>query len=445
MVSRNLQREIDDFMVSTPRSKGFQEEASRYLPGGSTRGAQYFDPYPALIERGEGHYIYDVDGNRYLDFMINATSLILGHAHPDVVNALQEQAAKGLAFSGPTESQARVAKILSDRVPSIEKLRFVNSGTEGTLMALRAARAFTGKHKFAKFEGGYHGSAEALAISVSPSADKLDPSGPTAIPESPGMPPGLLDDVLVLPYNDIETCERLIRAQKDELACVMMEVVASAFGYTPGSPEFLKGIRELTDELGIILIFDEVQSLRLSSGGAQELLGVTPDMTAMGKIIGGGMPVGAFGGREDIMAVLDPTEGGAILGHAGTFNGNPMTMAAGEVTLNHLTPEVYQRLNALGETLRMKLRAVFDEMEVPVQVTGIGSLFGVHFTSEEITDYRSVVRGDRQMRRALFMGLVNEGIMPSGSGGGALNVLTTESEVDDLVGATRQVVERIRD
>ena len=445
MASRNLQREIDGFRAGTPRSKRFQEEASRYLPGGSTRGAQYFAPYPAFIERGEGHYIYDVDGNRYLDFMINATSLIMGHAHPDVVKALQEQAPRGTAFSGPTDHQTRVAKILCERVPSIDKLRFVNSGTEGTLMALRAARAFTGKHKFAKFEGGYHGSAEALSISVGPPAEKLDPNGPTAIPESPGFPPGLLDDVVVLPYNDIETCERLIRKHKDELSCVMMEAVASGFGYTPGNPEFLKGIRELTEELGIVLIFDEVQSFRLSSGGAQELLGVTPDLTAMGKIIGGGMAVGAFGGREDIMAVLDPTEGGPILGHAGTFNGNPMTMAAGEVTLNHLTPDVYKRLNALGDTLRMKLRAVFDEMDVPVQVTGIGSLYGVHFTSEEITDYRSVVRGDRQMRRALFMGLVNEGIMPSGSAGGALNVLTTESEVDSLVDATRQVVERIRD
>ena len=445
MAPRQLEREIDVFMENTPRSKRFQEEASRYLPGGSTRGAQYFDPYPAFIDRGEGHYIYDVDGNRYLDYMINATSLILGHAHPDVVKALQEKAVKGTAFSGPTEDQAHVAKILCERVPSIDKVRFVNSGTEGTLMALRAARAFTGKHMFAKFEGGYHGSHEAVAISVAPPANKLDPSGPTAIPESPGMPPHLLDDVVILPYNDIETCERLIRKHKDELSCVMMEAVASGFGYTPGKPEFLKGIRELTDELGIILIFDEVQSFRLSPGGAQELLGVTPDITTMGKVIGGGMAVGAFGGREDIMAVFDPTEGGPILAHAGTFNGNPMTMAAGEVTLNHLTPDVYQRLNALGETLRMKLRAVFDEMEVPVQVTGIGSLYGVHFTSEEITDYRSVVRGDRQMRRALFMGLVNEGVMPSGNAGGALNVLTTESEVDTLVDATRRVVERIRD
>ena len=437
------QREVSRYKASTPKSRELQEEASRYLPGGSSRGTSYFDPYPAFIDHGEGHYVYDVDGNRYLDFMINATSLIMGHANSLIVQALQEQAARGTAFSGPTEAQVRLAKILCDRLPSVDRIRFTNSGTEGTLMAVRVARAFTGRHKIAKFEGGYHGSHEYVSVSVRPPASKLDPLGPTAIPEYPGQPPSVAQDVLVLPYNNLDASGRIIRKHKDELACVIMEVVASAFGYLPANPTFLSGIRELTRELGILLIFDEVQSLRLAPGGAQELMGVVPDITALGKIIGGGMAAGAFGGREEIMALYDPTEGGADIPHAGTFNANPMTMVAGEVTMSHLTPEVYDRLDRLGGMLREKLRAVFDELEVPAQVTGIGSFYGIHFTQEEITNYRSSIRGDQAKNKALFTGLLNEGVLPNANAGGSLNVLTTEAEVDALVDATRRVVQRI--
>ena len=439
----NLQREVDQYVSRTPRSRDLQANAEKYLPGGSSRGTAFFGPYPHFIERGEGHYMIDADGNKILDFMINATSLILGHAHPDIVAALQEQAAKGTAFTGPTEAQVRLAKILTERIPSMDTVRFTNSGTEGTLMSIRAARAFTGKHKIAKFEGGYHGSHEYVAVSVHPPLEKLDPAGPTPIPEHPGMPPSVLEDVIVLPYNDLEWCERVLRENKDDLACLIMEPVVSSFGYLPAQKEFLQGLRDITTELDIILIFDEVQSLRISSGGAQETLGVTPDMTSLGKIIGGGMAVGAFGGRQDLMDLLNPTDG-ATIAHAGTFNANPMTMVAGEVAMNHLTPEVLDRMNALGEELRAKLRAVFDEFEVAAQVTGIGSLFGIHFTEEEIVDYRNVIRADSQMRRALFTGLLNEGILLQTGTAGALNTLTTESEIDALVDTTRRVVQRVR-
>ena len=444
MPSQRHQRELDHYIASTPRSRELQDRAARYLPGGSSRGTSYFEPYPTFADHGQGHYIYDVDGNGYLDFMINATSLILGHAHPLVVQALQEQAARGTSFSGPTEAQIRLAQSLCDRIPSVDTIRFTTSGTEGTLNAIRAARAFTGRYKIAKFEGGYHGSHEYASVSVRPPADKLDPDGPTAIPEFPGQPPSVAEDVVVLPYNDLRGSERIIREHKDELACVIMEAVASAFGYIPAKPDFLEGLRSLTTELGILLVFDEVQSLRVAPGGAQERFGVLPDITALGKIIGGGMPAGAFGGRQDVMALYDPTEGGATIPHAGTFNANPMTMVAGEVTLDQLTPEVYERLDRLGETLREKLRAVFDELEVEAQVTGIASLFGIHFTPEEITDYRSVVRGDHDMQKALFMGLLHERILLQASCAGALNVLTTEAEIDTLVDATRRVIQRIR-
>ena len=443
MKSNALEREIERFQLRTPQARTLNEEAKEYLPGGSSRGTAWFDPYPIVADHGAGHYLYDVDGNAYLDFMINATSLILGHAHPDVVGALQEQAARGTAFSAPTKLQTKLASILCDRIPSVERVRFTNSGTEGTLMAIRAARAYTGRHKIAKFEGGYHGSHEYAAVSVRPPASALDPEGPTAIPEHPGQPPSVVEGVVTLPYNNLEESRRILKAHAHELACVIMEPIASALGYLPADPEFLSGIREATEELGLLLIFDEVQSFRAAPGGAQQSFNVVPDMTCLGKIIGGGLPVGAFGGREDVMALFDPTNGGAEVAHAGTFNANPMTLAAGTVVMEAMTPAIYQRLNALGETLRAKLRAVFDELEVPCQITGTASFFGMHITSEPVTDYRSALRSDKAMRNALFMGLVNEGVLLQESCSGALSTLTTDTEVDALVDAVREVLHRI--
>ena len=442
MESAKLDVEVSRYVGGTPKSRALQEEASAYLPGGSSRGTQYFAPYPFFAERGEGHYVYDVDGNRYLDFMLNATTLILGHAHPDITAAVQEQAARGVSFSVPTDSQARLAKLICDRVPSIDSVRFTNSGTEATLYAIRAARVFTGRHKIAKFEGAYHGTHEYVSVSYSPSLDKLDPDGPTSIPEFPATPPGVMEDVIVLPYNDLARTERIIRANAGDLACVIMEPVASSFGYLPGDPDFLKGVREVTRELGILLVYDEVQSLRVAPGGAQELAGVTPDVTAMGKIVGGGMPVGAFGGRSDVMALFDPAN--PAIAHAGTFNANPMTMVAGEATMSALTPDGYRRMSDLGASLRGRLQAVFDELDVDAQVTGTASLWGVHFTSEDITDYRSVLRADGEMKKRLFIAMLNEGVLLQVHGSGALSTLTTETEIDTLIEAYRNAVQRVR-
>ena len=436
--------ETDQYMSATPTSRRLQDEAARYLPGGSSRGTSYFEPYPFFVDRAEGHYVYDVDANRYLDFMLNATTYVAGHAHPSVVQAVQEQAARGLSYSGPTEAQVRLAKLLCERVPSLDKVRFTNSGTEGTLNAIRAARAFTGRHKIAKFEGAYHGNHEYVSVSVNTPADGLDPDGPTAIPEWPGQPPSILEEVVVLPYNDLDGSEAVIRRHSDELACVIMEPVFSNIGYVPARPAFLQGVRDLTTELGIVLVFDEVQTFRLAPGGAQEVYGVTPDITTFGKIIGGGLPVGAWGGRDDIMALYDP-ETGPVVSHSGTFNANPMTMVAGEATLQQLTPEVYRRMNSLGEMLREKLGAIFAELEVPARITGIGSFFGIHFTSGEITDYRSMLRGDQDLKKRLFAGLLNEKVLIQGRAAGSLATLTTESEIDELVDATRRVAQRIID
>jgi glutamate-1-semialdehyde 2,1-aminomutase len=444
MAGAALEREIQTYRARTPKSRELQAEATGVLPGGSSRGTAYFAPYPFFAEAGEGHYVWDVDGNRYLDFMLNATSLILGHAHPAIVEGLAAQAAQGTAFSTPTVSQIRLARLLCDRIPSLDTVRFTNSGTEGTLMAIRAARTFTGRPKMAKFEGGYHGAHEHVAVSVHPPAGRLDPRGPSPIPEYPGQPASVLQDVIVLPYNDLAASERLLRAHAAELACLIMEPIVSAFGYVPGRPEFLRGIRKLTEELGIVLIFDEVQSLRVAPGGAQELLGVTADLTCLGKIIGGGMPVGAFGGRRDIMALFDPTGSGATIAHAGTFNANPMTMVAGEVVMRSLTPPLYRRLAELGETLRARLRAALADLGVAAQVTGVASLFGLHFTARPVVDYRSALAADQELRKAVFTGLLNEGILLQTTCAGALGVMTTEAEIDTLVGAVRRVIARVR-
>jgi len=445
MAAPGLAREIERYVARTPKSRALQQEAESVLPGGSSRGTAYFSPYPFFADKGEGHYVIDVDGNRYLDFMLNATSLVLGHGHPSIAEALGEQAHRGTAFSTPTVSQIRLARLLCERVPSLETMRFTNSGTEATLMAIRAAWAFTGKSKLAKFEGGYHGAHEHVAVSVKTPAGKLDPAGPTPVPEYPGQPAGVGRDVVVLPYNDLAACERLLRAHQEEIGCLIMEPIVSSFGYLPADAEFLQGIRKLTDELGIVLVFDEVQSFRVSPGGAQELFGVTPDLTAFGKIIGGGMPVGAFGGRRDIMAQYDPTgAGGARIAHAGTFNANPMTLVAGEAVMLALTPPVYRRLAELGEAIRGKLRSALAETGVPGQVTGVASLFGVHFTPRPIRNYRDVVAGDTEMTRAVFTGLLNEGVLLQTSCAGSLGVMTGEVEIDTLVSAFSRVLARVR-
>jgi glutamate-1-semialdehyde 2,1-aminomutase len=444
MPSPALAREVRRYVARTPRSRALQAEAEGVLPGGSSRGTAHFAPYPFFAEAGEGHWVTDVDGNRYLDFMLNATSLILGHGHPTIVEALSAQARLGTAFSTPTEAQIRLARLLCDRIPSIETVRFTNSGTEATLMAIRAGWTFTGKPKLAKFEGGYHGAHEHVAVSVRPPAAALDPTQPSAIPEYPGQPPGVTGDVVVLPYNDLPVCERVLRAHRGEVGCLIMEPVVSAFGYLPGDPAFLQGIRKLTEELGIVLVFDEVQSLRVAPGGAQELFGVTPDLTALGKIIGGGMPVGAFGGRRDIMAQFDPgAPGGARIAHAGTFNANPMTLVAGEAAMRALTPGVYRRLADLGERLRAGLRTTLAAAGMTAQVTGLASLFGIHFTDRPIRNYRDVVTGDAELAQAVYLGLLNEGVLLQATCAGSLGVMTTESEVDRLIDALGRVVARV--
>jgi len=422
--------ELEEYRRQNPTSLARFEEAKQVIPGGNTRLTAYFAPYPFYAVKGEGCRIFDLDGNVRLDFYNNATSLIFGHAYPPVVAAVSDQATKGTAFAIPTEPEVELAKLLVTNIPSVEKIRFTNSGTEGVLFAIRAARTFSGREKIAKFEGGYHGTADHVSISVTPDlALTGEARRPASVPASAGITRNTVEDVIILPFNDLEGTTALIEAHKAELAAVIVEPILGSCGYVPAVPAFLQGLRDLTERLGILLIFDEVQTFRLSPGGIQAQLGIIPDMTVLGKIIGGGLPVGGVGGRDDVMAAFDATTGAPKIPHAGTFNGNPVTMRAGLATLRELSPAAYERLNHMGTELRQRMQTLCNRYGVPVQVTGEGSLFGMHWSAAPVTDYRSSQRANKSLSSKFFLHALNNGIFFTTRGGGCLSLPMTEAEL----------------
>ena len=434
--------ELDRYLELTPKSRARWHEATEYLPGGDSRNSIFWDPYPIFVTGASGCHVVDADGVDRLDFVNTMTTLILGHAAPPVMDAVHQQLDRGVAYNAPNEHQIRLAKLLCDRIPSFDLVRFTNSGTEATLNTIRAARAFTGRNRFAKVEGGYHGTHDAVSVSVRVNpAEAGDADKPKAVPASAGLGEGVLDQVVVIPFNEPAVARQILEENKDELAAVIVEPVMGSVGMIPGTTEFLTMLREFTQANGIVLIFDEVISFRVAPGGSQQYYGVTPDMTSLGKIIGGGFAVGAFGGRRDIMELYDPTKG-AKVSHAGTFNANPVTMLAGAVTLEHLTPDVYRRLAELTETLRQGIREVCADQEVPVQVTGLGSLFGIHFISGPVHNYRDVAKADSKFREQVFLGLMNEGILIAPNLVGAPSTALSEPEVDVFLGSLKRVLER---
>ena len=436
--------ELARYLELTPKSKARWQEAAEYLPGGDSRNSIFWDPYPIFVTSASGCHVVDADGVDRLDFINTMTTMILGHAPPPVMGAVKEQLDRGVAYNAPNEHQIRLAKLLCDRVPSFDLVRFTNSGTEATLNTIRAARAFTGKNKFAKVEGGYHGTHDAVTVSVRVDVKKAgEAQQPKAVAASEGLADGILDQVVVIPFNDTANARRILEDNKHQLAAVIVEPVMGSVGMIPGTAEFLTMLREFTEENGIVLIFDEVISFRVAPGGSQQYYGITPDMTSLGKIIGGGFAVGAFGGRQEIMELYDPTKGPKV-SHAGTFNANPVTMVAGAVTLEHLTPDVYRDLAELTELLRQGIRRVCSDLEVPVQVTGLGSLFGIHFTGQPIVNYRDIAAEDAALRTQVFLGLMNEGILMASNLVGGLSTSLGEEEVNTFVGALQSVLERQR-
>ena len=417
------------YNITTEKSRELIERLGRSIPGGNTRSLAYFAPYPLAISRGSGCRIWDVDGNEFVDLLNNYTATVHGHAVPAINEAMSNQAALGTVFPAPGEPQAELAERIVGRVASVEKVRFANSGTEAVMMAVRAARAFTGREKIVKAEGGYHGMWEQVPV-----AWPQDPPGAT--------PPGVGALVRLVDYNDVEGLEAAMEEEGGDVAAIILEPVTGT-GVLTGTPEYFAAARRLADEHGALLICDEVITLRLSTGGFQEPLGVHPDLTTMGKIIGGGLPVGAFGGREEVMSVFDPRLPNH-LHHSGTFNGNLMTMAAGCVALDLLTQPEIERINALGERLAEGLRWIFAEREeLGCVVTNRGSMVHVSFETEgEVRKY-SDLNLDSPVMAAFHLAALDEGVYFAPRCFMNTSTAMDEQVVDDVLGACSRAMTRL--
>jgi len=387
-------------------SRELFEEARRYLPGGVDSPVRAFKAVggtPPFIVKGQGSRIYDVDGNGFIDYVGSWGPLILGHAHPSVVVALKQAIERGTSFGTPTEMETKLASMISNAMPSIEMIRFVNSGTEATMTALRLARAFTERDRIVKFAGGYHGHADGLLTKAGSGLATL------GIPDSPGVPSSYAQNTLVLPYNNAEALEPLFQRYPKEIAAVIVEPVAANMGVVPPQPGFLDSLRSLTDEFGALLIFDEViTGFRVTYGGAQTLYGITPDLTCLGKIIGGGLPIGAYGGRREIMQMMAPS---GLVYQAGTLSGNPLVMTAGIKTLEVLSqPGVYQQLETKSLSLAKGITKAALEAGISLYLTRVASLLTLFFTGKPVVDYESAKEADTARFASFFQQLLSGGI-----------------------------------
>lgn len=419
-----------------PESRRLFERARRVMPGGNTRTTVFLEPFPIYAARGEGCRVWDVDGNAYYDCINNFTAMIHGYGHPQVTAAASDQLRHGTAFGAPTESEIELAELLVDRLPSVEQIRFANSGTEAIMMAIKAARAFTGRPKIVKIEGAYHGSYDFAEVSLDSSPANWGDL-PVSTPYAQGTPRGVLDDVIAVPFNDTEALRAVFGAQRDTIAGVLIDPMPNRAGLIPARKDYLDAMVAIARAAGALVIFDEVISFRLGHSGAQGLWDIAPDLTALGKIIGGGFPVGAVGGRAEVMAVFDPTGGKPALPHGGTFTANPMTMRAGLAAMQALTPETFARLDRLGEMLRQGITAALARHRLAGQCVGLGSLFKVHFTALPVTDYRSVYPGaaERKKLDAFHKGLLGRGVLSASYGLFALSTPMTEEDAGAILAA----------
>ena len=421
----------------TPISADLFEKAKRVEPGGFSRDAVLRKPYAPFVERGEGSILHDRDGRAIVDLWFNATSMPIGHAHPHVVKAVNEQVKKGSAFFARTESEIELAEIICQRLPSADRIRFANSGSEAVMMGLRIARGFTGRDIVIKFEGCYHGTYDDVMWSVGPPKDKFGPAdAPTAVANSAGLP-GAGGRTMVLPFDDAEVLRREVTKHHANVAAIIMEPMSNRMGSVVPGEEFLKTARELCDTHGIVLVFDEVIAFRLGYHGAQDYVGVTPDVTTLGKLIGGGFAVGAVAGRQDILAVTEPYRAGRVP-HFGTFNANPVTMTAGKATMEILTPDAFDDMNAKGARMRAGLEKVCEGL--PLRITGVGSFFKVNATSREIRNYRDVITRDADWEEIASLALLTDGYMLTTGLQGALSTETTDDQINGFLGTFADLI-----
>ena len=437
-----LERIEAEYRRRTPRSAEQFRRSAQYIPGGASRGLVVFKPHPPVMVEGRGARFADLDGNEYIDFVNCHSALVHGHAHPGITSAIQRQAARGTAWSAASELEPTLAGMLCERVDSIERLRFCCSGTEAGMYVARLARAFTGREKLLKFEGGYHGSYDDLELSKSLNLEEAGPlDDPRPVVATSGIPRDAAGRVVVAPFNDREVTARQIERHRNDLAAVIVEPLLGAGGMIAPAEGFLPFLREATRRHGILLIADEVVSFRLARGGAQERYGFDPDLTMLGKVIGGGLPVAALGGREDILklSAYDSGPGGAgQLSLSGTFSGAAIGMAAGIASLEALDRAAIARIDALGERMQDAIRAALQEAGILAQVTGVGSLFGVHFTDRPVTEHRAVLAASRAVVSALHLSLLTKGISIYARGAFSLSTAMTEADVDAAVLAIQE-------
>ena len=418
------------------RSEELYSVARSLMPGGVNSPARSWSGVggdPLFIERASGSRVWDVDGNSYLDYVCSWGPMILGHAHPAVIDAVKAAAAKGTSFGAPTELENRLASLVVDVFGSMDLVRFVSSGTEAAMSAIRIARAFTGRDKFVKFEGGYHGHPDSLLVAAGSGA------ATHGVPTSAGVPDSYARETLVATYNSIESVQAHFEAYPDEIACVIVEPVAGNMGVVLPAPGFLEGLRELTSDHGALLVFDEViTGFRLCFGGAQRLFGVDPDLTCLGKIVGGGLPVGAYGGRGDVMGSVSPL-GSAY--QAGTLSGNPVAMAAGIATLEILKDqEPYDMLELKAARLADGIRQAFVDAETPLTINRVGSMMTLFFTGDEVTDFATASASDTQAFARFFHRMIDEGVYLPPSQFEAMFVSAAHD--DDCIASTVEAARR---
>ena len=405
---------LDAFSASNPASRECFDTHARYLPGANSRSVLFYAPFPLTMARGEGAALWDLDGHRYDDFIAEYTAGVYGHSAPEIRAAVIEAMEGGINLSGHNLREGRLAQLICERFPQIERVRFTNSGTEANLMAITAALRFTGRPRIVVFSGGYHGGV--LGFGAQPV--------PTTVPF----------DFLVLPYNDERTAREQIDKHGPEIAAILLEPMQGASGCIPGRLEFLQALRESATRAGALLIFDEVMTSRLAPHGLANKLGIRCDLTTLGKYIGGGMSFGAFGGRADVMALFDPRTG--PLAHSGTFNNNVLTMAAGHAGLTKLfTPEAAGALADRGDAMRTRLNALCAGEGVAIQFTGIGSLMNAHFVGGEVRSTDDLAPIDARLRQLLFFHLLSEGIYTSPRGFVVLSLPLTDADIDRYVAA----------
>lgn len=370
-------------------SEEIYNQACKVLPGGVSRNTVFRKPYPQYASRAAGSYITDIDGSCRIDLANNMASLIHGHANPEIIEAVYEQMKKGTAYTLASEIEVNFAQFLCDRVQAFEKIRFVNSGTEAVMAMIKASRAYTGRPKIAKAEGAYHGTYDFAEVSQTANPNNWgDINKPNSVPVAYGTPASVLEDVLVFPFNDIERTLAILDSEAENIACVLIDPVPHRVGLLQATNAFIEAVYNWTRKNGALLVFDEVVTFRVNYAGAQQNYTVTPDLTALGKIIGGGFPVGALAGRADVMKVLDPRESKLLFPHSGTFSANPVTMTAGYIAMKLFDAAAVQKLNALTSKAIQQLEEVIKMADIPASITGAGSMFRIHLTASPPTTYR---------------------------------------------------------